>query len=153
MYLVAADGQCWVVVQSPLTLGRAAGNTIVVNHPTVSRHHARIEPRDTGIVIVDLHSANGTFVNDERVLGMHHLQPGDRVRIGTTIVFGCEASGIAVPPAFPPALLAALESTPDTQAPTSPLVAPATPACPACGAPVRANAHFCPACGHHISAS
>lgn len=53
-----------------------------VNHPTVSRIHARIEKREQEYYLIDLNSTNGTFLN-ERLLGMNEsvrLNPGDMIR-------------------------------------------------------------------------
>jgi sulfite reductase (NADPH) flavoprotein alpha-component len=66
----------------PVTLGRDIGTAAVVLDDTdVSRRHARIEMAGNELVVVDLGSTNGTYVNDERVTRLV-LVPGDRVRIG-----------------------------------------------------------------------
>ncbi len=71
---VALDGR-------PVTVGRGEDNDVVLADPAVSRHHARFHSRQGTIVLTDLESRNGTFVNDvaiaEAILG-----PGDRVRFG-----------------------------------------------------------------------
>lgn len=78
----------------PMTVGRAEDNDLVLLDPGVSRHHARFQMRRGAIVLVDLDSRNGTFVNDvavrEAVLG-----PGDRVRFGemTVVVERAIATG------------------------------------------------------------
>jgi adenylate cyclase len=46
-----------------LLIGRTEGNDLVLNHPSVSRRHARIEQRDQRWWIVDLNSTNGVKVN------------------------------------------------------------------------------------------
>ena len=48
-------------------LGRDPGADLVVNDPSVSRRHALIERRPEGWVVLDQRSANGTFVNNQRV--------------------------------------------------------------------------------------
>ena len=50
-------------VRSDLSIGRTEGNDLVLNHPSVSRKHARIEARDGRWWIVDLKSTNGVKVN------------------------------------------------------------------------------------------
>lgn len=66
----------------PATLGRDNNVvSVVLDDLDVSRQHARIEMADNELVVVDLDSTNGTFVNDQRVK-RHALVPGDRVRIG-----------------------------------------------------------------------
>ncbi|HET7703621.1 MAG TPA: FhaA domain-containing protein [Candidatus Limnocylindrales bacterium] len=67
----------------PLTIGRAPDNTLVVRDGRASRHHARIDARRGSLVLSDLGSTNGSFVNDRRVESIA-LGEGDRIRIGTT---------------------------------------------------------------------
>ncbi len=65
------------------TIGRDAKNDIVITHPTVSRHHARIEQsQDGGFVLVDFNSRNGTRVNGKSVQSSEALIDGARMRIG-----------------------------------------------------------------------
>jgi ABC-type multidrug transport system ATPase subunit len=66
-----------------ITIGRAKDNVIVIDHPQVSRHHALVERLGTRHRIKDLKSANGVFVNDQRIEGETWLQEGDEIRIGT----------------------------------------------------------------------
>lgn len=53
--------------QLPLRIGRAADNDVVVDHPSISRYHCRIEQRAEVIWIFDLESANGIKWNAQRV--------------------------------------------------------------------------------------
>jgi len=65
-----------------VTIGRAAGNTIVIDHPTVSRQHATIKLENADFRLYDLGSANGTFTGDQRVREPVTLQDGVIVRFG-----------------------------------------------------------------------
>jgi pSer/pThr/pTyr-binding forkhead associated (FHA) protein len=70
-----------------ITVGREQGNTIVINDSHVSRRHLTLERDDIGNVqIVDLGSANGTFVNGKRLTSGEgvYLSSTDIVRIGNT---------------------------------------------------------------------
>ncbi|MDZ4870631.1 MAG: Vitamin B12 import ATP-binding protein BtuD [Chroococcidiopsis cubana SAG 39.79] len=67
-----------------LTIGRDEQNDIAIDHPTVSRYHARISRQDGTFAIADLNSSNGTFVNGKRVSGSQSLRPEDTIRIGPT---------------------------------------------------------------------
>ena len=62
-----------------ITIGRAAGNNVVVASRVVSKVHARIERRAGALVIRDLRSANGTSVNGARIDAPTALCDGDRV--------------------------------------------------------------------------
>ena len=64
------------------SLGRALDNDIVVNHSSVSRHHASIENSNGGFVVRDLNSQNGTFVGSRRVTEPTLVNDGDPVRFG-----------------------------------------------------------------------
>lgn len=66
-----------------LTIGRGRGNSIVLDDMLVSRHHVRITADDDGLVLQDLGSRNGTYVNGQRVQRIP-LHEGDRLGIGAT---------------------------------------------------------------------
>jgi DNA-binding winged helix-turn-helix (wHTH) protein len=63
-------------------IGRAAEVDVRLDSPRVSRHHARLTLGDAGIIIEDLGSRNGTFVNDSRIERPTPLQSGAALRIG-----------------------------------------------------------------------
>ena len=65
-----------------ITIGRGSDNDIVLDSPQISRHHARLIRRDKQFFVEDLGSANGTFVNGERV-GRALLTPEDTLSLGT----------------------------------------------------------------------
>lgn len=70
-----------------ITVGRDAGNNVVVRDPKVSNRHLQLKQDDSGrCSIVDLNSSNGTYVNGRRIQGEVPLRPGDQVRIGNTIL-------------------------------------------------------------------
>lgn len=66
----------------PVTIGRSVEfNTIVIEDRIISRQHARLELEDHHLVISDLNSANGTYVNQERIQRLA-LKAGDLIGIG-----------------------------------------------------------------------
>lgn len=70
---------------APVTVGRGDQNDIVLDGDEfASGRHARIETRSDGMWVQDLDSTNGTFLNDERVVGAERMHPGDVLRIGET---------------------------------------------------------------------
>lgn len=80
---VRHDGRVWEVSLTPdgLAIGRDASNDLVLAHSRVSRKHARIERTANGVDVVDLNSANGTFVNGRKV-DRCALDGGETIRIG-----------------------------------------------------------------------
>nr|WP_295399621.1 sigma 54-interacting transcriptional regulator [uncultured Thiocystis sp.] len=72
-----------------IKIGTAADNDVVLTDRTVSRHHAEIRTTRDGILLCDLGSTNGTFLNDLRVMEAF-LEPD--------AVFSLGASGVRVRP-------------------------------------------------------
>ena len=68
-------------VSEGATLGRGDVE-IVLEDPFASSQHARITPQGATLVLEDLGSTNGTYLNEELVTGPQPLHAGDRVRIG-----------------------------------------------------------------------
>jgi len=68
-----------------LSIGRHAENDIVIDHMGVSGRHARIDLEGQAIVLTDLQSTNGTFVNGKRV-ERAELRPNDWITIGKHIL-------------------------------------------------------------------
>lgn len=63
-------------------VGRDEGCEVVLDHPGVSRRHARLDPGDGGWHVTDLGSANGTWINGER-LDEAFLVGDEKIRFGT----------------------------------------------------------------------
>jgi pSer/pThr/pTyr-binding forkhead associated (FHA) protein len=92
------DGREYTVGAGPLSLGRDAGSDVVVTGNDVSRNHAEIRSEADGYLLVDL-SANGTFVNGERIGKTHTLARADVIRIGNDeFRFYADAASPAAPP-------------------------------------------------------
>jgi hypothetical protein len=84
---IRPDGstQSFVVDGRPLTIGRGPDNGLVLQDSRASRHHARIYGRQGALLLSDLGSTNGSFVNDRRIQEIA-LGEGDRIRIGDTVL-------------------------------------------------------------------
>jgi hypothetical protein len=84
---VVSDGHPDAVfdVQDGTTVGRAPEVDIRIDHPDVSRHHARFALEDDLLTIVDLGSTNGTAVNDASLEPQAPVAvaPGDTIQIGS----------------------------------------------------------------------
>lgn len=74
-------GLTYVLGNGETVAGRSDDVEIFLGDVTVSRHHARFVVDDDGLVVEDLRSTNGTYVNAERH-DTARLEPGDEVIIG-----------------------------------------------------------------------
>ncbi|HLW59909.1 MAG TPA: FHA domain-containing protein [bacterium] len=85
--LAGATGREYPLDAPVMTIGRRPDQAIVLNSPSVSRAHARIEIGPRGVVIIDLGSTNGTLVNALRLRGARALlRRGDRIGIGPVVL-------------------------------------------------------------------
>lgn len=95
------------VTNEELTFGRADQNDLVLQDPLVSRLHGILMRRGDIILLEDLGSHNGTYVNNERLHNIRQLHHGDTVVIGSSrILFEDsamiteETTAVAEPTAF-----------------------------------------------------
>lgn len=116
-------------------IGRGKENGLVLEDHAVSRHHARIVEEAEGHLLVDNNSANGSWVNGQRVTEAR-LKPGDQIRLGKTLfeiqgvydpegtaLLDVQGMGMPAKPAAPPAL----PVSPPPPAPAPPPVAAPPP--------------------------
>jgi pSer/pThr/pTyr-binding forkhead associated (FHA) protein len=76
--------QCLITLRAgKLYLGRSPDCELAISDPAVSRRHARLWVSPSQIVIEDLGSQNGVYVNGTRIQGPCELRAGDRLRICT----------------------------------------------------------------------
>ena len=78
----------------PATLGRDQSCDIVVDDESISRQHARMDLQDGNLVLSDLNSTNGTFINRRRLQPRAALFSGDIVRLGDVVLLlrQCDAA-------------------------------------------------------------
>ncbi len=77
-------GKKYNLDKESIIIGRSAKSEIQVDQESVSRSHAKIVAAGKHLVIKDLGSTNGTYVNDEQI-DESRLRDGDMVKIGRTI--------------------------------------------------------------------
>jgi pSer/pThr/pTyr-binding forkhead associated (FHA) protein len=75
-----------VPLDGALDVGREPSLSLAVDDNQLSRRHARISLQNGQAVVEDLGSTNGTYVNDQPIQAPRALQPGDRIRMGLTVV-------------------------------------------------------------------
>ncbi|MBW8863936.1 MAG: FHA domain-containing protein [Verrucomicrobia bacterium] len=102
------------------TVGRVEENTFQITDSSVSSRHAEILLRGTDIVVRDLNSTNGTFINNEKI-SESVLQPGQTLRFGQVELKIDDGKPVGGPsaPAYAPSAAPAPAS--------APAPAPATP--------------------------
>lgn len=107
-----------------VTIGRAEKSDLVLDDGTVSKYHARIVEKDEKLILVDLRSDSGVFVNRRRLRSPQVISAQDEIRIGSFL----------------------LKLAPDRSG--SAAVSKGRVACPKCGGPLRFRnlADYCPAC-------
>lgn len=63
-------------------IGRSDGNEIILKDPYVSKKHLKIAEDEGNFYVEDLSSANGTYLNGEKIMDVARLKNGDRIRVG-----------------------------------------------------------------------
>jgi predicted component of type VI protein secretion system len=71
-----------IKLRLPSTIGRGRGATIMLPHPLVSRTHCELYESDGRLMVRDLGSLNGTFINNERITEAP-LPAGELLTVGT----------------------------------------------------------------------
>ena len=85
-----------LALRPPQTIGRSTTNSLVLQDTEVSRQHCLIAMEDGAVLVTDLGSTNGTFVNGERIAAPAVLRSGDRLTVGTHVLL-CSGAALAVP--------------------------------------------------------
>ncbi|MBV8160092.1 MAG: FHA domain-containing protein [Acidimicrobiia bacterium] len=73
-------------VADELTIGRAAGCQIPLEDSFASQLHARLFRRNGDLLVEDLGSTNGTFLNRKKVSSAVPIRKGDRLQVGKTVL-------------------------------------------------------------------
>jgi pSer/pThr/pTyr-binding forkhead associated (FHA) protein len=84
-----------------LTIGRSPDNAVIIDNPAVSGHHARVFSESGAVILEDLNSTNGTFVNGQHTM-RRVLRSGDVLLVGKhQLVFENTMEWSAPPPQIP----------------------------------------------------
>jgi hypothetical protein len=84
--LTAENGAVFALIDDEQTIGRIAGNSILLEDGSISSRHAVITRSDGFFSIEDIGSRNGTFVNGEAVKEKRRLADNDTIRLGKMIL-------------------------------------------------------------------
>ncbi|MEM1176754.1 MAG: FHA domain-containing protein, partial [Acidobacteriota bacterium] len=92
-------GERLAVPLGDVTVGRSRTSDLTISDPSISRRHAVLRAGDGHIVVRDLGSSNGTFINNRKVIAEDVVEDGDLLR------FGDAETQVSIPgaePAAPP---------------------------------------------------
>lgn len=86
--VVRSDTQAGLdfTVADAVVVGRSAESDVVLEDSYASEFHLRFNSRDGRLVLTDLGSTNGTYVNGRRVTAPLDLSRGDAVQVGKTVM-------------------------------------------------------------------
>ncbi len=83
--LIDPTGRTHELTGDSITIGRAVENEIVITSKRISREHARISRQGWRVMLEDLGSTNGTFLNNERISAAMQLRDGDKINVGDVL--------------------------------------------------------------------
>src|SRR5215510_6541582 len=96
------NGRTYELKVDKTTVGRVSDNAFEIPEASVSSHHAEILLRGSEVVIRDLGSTNGTFINGEKITEAV-LKPGQTLRFGTVELRLDTGTGPSAAPSAPAA--------------------------------------------------
>jgi FHA domain len=73
-------------VRDVTVLGRSAEADVLLDDPYASEFHMRLVASDNGLVLHDLGSTNGTYVNGRRITAPTTMRRGDTIQVGKTVM-------------------------------------------------------------------
>jgi predicted component of type VI protein secretion system len=75
-------GKAYDLTVEKTTIGRVDDNTFPIAEGSVSSHHCEVLLRGGEVIIHDLNSTNGTFINGRQITGEAPIKPGQILRLG-----------------------------------------------------------------------
>jgi len=83
LHWLSASGeeQIYPIMSAETIIGRKGDADVLFNNQHISRHHAKLVVSDEGVMLMDLDSTHGTFVNGEKIKN-RMLKDGDRIELG-----------------------------------------------------------------------
>ena len=75
-------GRAYELKVDRTTIGRVDDNAFPIPEGSISSHHCEIHLRGSEVIVKDLNSTNGTFINGQQITGEGVLKPGQILRLG-----------------------------------------------------------------------
>src|SRR5690349_23814152 len=72
--------------KSEINVGRVQGNDLMLPKGNVSKRHARLLFRDGRVIVTDLKSTNGTYVNGRKIAQATIVREGDKIYVGDFVL-------------------------------------------------------------------
>jgi EAL domain-containing protein (putative c-di-GMP-specific phosphodiesterase class I) len=104
-----ASVQRILVATQPFTIGRDFDSSLCLANPTISRRHAELLLAETDLLVRDLGSRNGTYLNGRRIENFERLQDGDMLQFGAAIFTVHRAGAATMSPLLNEQCLTAVE--------------------------------------------
>lgn len=116
-FTVFKEGQALktINVALPVVIGRGTDSTLTIKHPLLSRRHCEVYDENGQVMVKDLASLNGTFVNESRVETSLPLSSGAKLKLGSVemqVVFEGGEAGDAAEADFDMGAVAAAQTEP-----------------------------------------
>jgi hypothetical protein len=83
-------GSMYQIDRDILMVGRDPANDITIDSPVISRQHARLIRSGNRVMVEDMASTNGTYINLTLVRGVQTLRPGDALALGDAVILTYE---------------------------------------------------------------
>ena len=114
-FTVFKEGQALktISVALPVVIGRGTDSTLTIKHPLLSRRHCELYEENRQVMVKDLASLNGTFVNESRVETSVSLSSGAKLKLGSVemqVVFEGGEAGVAAEADFEMGAVAAAQT-------------------------------------------
>jgi EAL domain-containing protein (putative c-di-GMP-specific phosphodiesterase class I) len=98
-----------LVSVQPFTIGRDFDNSLCLANPTISRRHAELMLAGADLLVRDLGSRNGTYLNGRQVRCFERLQPGDMLQFGAAVFTVHPMGARTIPPTLTEQCMTAVE--------------------------------------------
>jgi pSer/pThr/pTyr-binding forkhead associated (FHA) protein len=85
-YWLRSESRAALLGDDDVVIGRSSYCSLILDHASVSRLHARVRLVGDAVVIEDAESRNGTFVNDTRITAPTAVRVDDRILVGSVRV-------------------------------------------------------------------